>query len=257
MFRVTEFGKIRAGNFGTPFFYYEQCDSTNVIAEKLARQDCPEGTIVLANEQTAGKGRKGNEWFSPPDKNLYFSIILRPEMDRLKYIPYIACLSVIRAVLESGIYGDLKWPNDVVVNERKLCGFLVQTAIEEQELQFAVVGCGINVNTTEFPESLRSIATSVALETGRAEDRERLLASVLLELEKLYEKIKTAEWEEFAREVEEASSYIRDCPVKVIQDGRTIEGTTQGLDALGGLKLLTAKGEETVYAGEVLSCRRK
>lgn len=257
MFGVIEFARIRRGNFGTPLFYFEQVGSTNLIAEKLARDGAPEGSVVLANEQTLGKGRKGNAWFSPADKNLYFSLILRPETAWLKYIPYMACISVIRAISRLGVHGDLKWPNDVMVNDRKLCGFLIQTAIEEQRLQFAVVGGGINVNTTKFPHELQDVATSLALETGSAEDRELLLATVLLELEKLYEKIQSADWEDFALQVEGASTYIRDCPVKVIQEGRTIEGTTRGLDPFGGLKLLTAEGEETVYAGEVLSCRRK
>lgn len=257
MFFVAEFGRIRGGKFGNPLFYFETLESTNTTAEKLAREGCPEGTVVLANEQTGGKGRKGSAWFSPSDQNLYFSLVLRPDSASLKYLPYMACLSVQRAVSRLGIYADFKWPNDVLVEDRKLCGILIQTAIEEQRLQFAVVGFGINVNVHEFPESLQAHATSVALETGEPEDREPLLAFVLLEFERLYEKIDDTSWESFSAELESSSSYLRDCPVKVIQEGKTIEGITRGLDSHGGLRIETAEGKEVVYAGEVVSCRKK
>ncbi|HSP06016.1 MAG TPA: biotin--[acetyl-CoA-carboxylase] ligase [Acidobacteriota bacterium] len=257
MFSVADFETRRRSRFGNPLYYFEQLDSTNETADQLARQGCPEGTVVLANEQIRGKGRKGNIWFSPADQNLYFSLVLRPESASLKYLPYMVCLSVQQALGRSGVDADFKWPNDVVVRDRKLCGILTQTSMEEQKLQFAIAGCGINVNVLEFPGELRSIATSVAMEAGAPQSREALLASVLLEFERLYEKIDTIGWEEFSAELERASTYLRGCPVRIVHDGEALEGTTAGLDGYGGLKVLTAAGEKTVYAGEVVSCRKK
>lgn len=257
MFLVSDFESRRRGRFGNPLYYFEQLESTNETADQLAREGCPEGTVVLANEQTRGKGRKGNAWFSPADRNLYFSLVLRTAAASLKYLPYMACLSVQRALARSGVNADLKWPNDVVVRDRKLCGILIQTSMEDQKLQFAVTGCGINVNVMEFPEELRGAATSVALETGSVQPREALLASVLLEFERLYEKIDETAWEEFSAGLERSSTYLRGCQVKIMQDGEALEGTTAGLDGYGGLKIMTASGERTVYAGEVVSCRKK
>jgi BirA family biotin operon repressor/biotin-[acetyl-CoA-carboxylase] ligase len=257
VFSVSSFGRKRSGKFGNPIFYFDQIESTNDIAERLARQGCPEGAVILANEQTAGKGRKGNPWFSPPDLGLYFSLVLRPSSEALKFLPYVACLSVKEALGKLGIAADLKWPNDVVVRERKLAGILIQTAMEDQRLQFAVVGCGINVNVREFPDHLQETATSIVLESGALESREALLASALIEFENLYGKIDPAEWQAFAARLERASTYLSGCSVAVEQNGRIIEGVTRGLDGYGGLKIETPGGEEIVYSGEVVSCRKK
>lgn len=257
VFSVTDFESRRRGRFGAPLYYFEQLESTNITAEQLAREGCREGVVVLANGQTGGKGRKGNAWFSPAGLNLYFSLVLRPESSSLRYLPYVACLAVVRALSRYGVAADFKWPNDVVSGDRKLCGILIQTAMEEQRLQFAVVGCGINVNVLEFPGDLRGLATSVALEAGGEQPREALLASVLLEFERLYEKINAVDWEEFSAALERVSTYLRGCAVRVVENGETVEGTTCGLDSFGGLKILTPGGERTVYAGEVVSCRKK
>ena len=257
MFSVSDFESRRRGRFGAPLYYFEQLESTNVMAEQLAREGRPEGAVVLANEQTGGRGRKGNAWFSPADVNLYFSLVLRPGLPALRYLPYIACLSVQTALAHCGIAADFKWPNDLVVRDRKICGILIQTAMEEQRLKYAIAGSGINVNVLEFPEELRGLATSAALEAGSGLSREALLASVLLEFERLYEKIDATGWEEFSARLERTSTYLRGCPVKIVQDGETVEGTTGGLDPFGGLKVATAGGEKIVYAGEVVSCRKK
>jgi len=257
MFSVTGFQERRRSKLGDPIYYFEELESTNTTAELLAREGCPEGTMVLGNCQSAGRGRKGAGWFSPAGLNLYFSLVLRPDTASLRFLPYIASLAVQRALQQIGIDADLKWPNDVLVDERKICGILIQTAMEDGRLLFAVVGFGINVNVLEFPAELQDVATSVALHKGSAEPREALLASLLLEFERLYETIDSVSWPEFVAEMEASSSYLRDCPVRILQEGVSLEGTTKGLDSFGGLRIQTAKGEKTVYAGEVLSCRKK
>src|SRR5438046_2162717 len=110
MFDVAEFQKRRKGNLGKDLIYFETLDSTNATAEELAGQGAGEGIVVLANEQTAGRGRQDRTWFSPAAQNLYFSIILRPDSSRLHFLPFMAALSVIRAMRPLNIYADLKWP---------------------------------------------------------------------------------------------------------------------------------------------------
>ena len=258
MFDVAGFQKKRGGRFGQPLHYFEQLESTNTTADLLARQGCPEGTLVLANEQIAGKGRKGNAWFSPADLNLYLSLVLRPaDSGSLRFLAFMISLALQRSLNVIGIHSELKWPNDVLVSGRKIAGILIQTAMEEGRLQFAVVGCGVNVNVRSFPEEISETATSVAIEASREVSREDLLVSLLLEFERLYEKIDSAEWDEFASTVEQSSTFFRGCPVRILQEHDSFEGTTAGLDSFGGLRVQTSSGERIVYAGEVISCRKK
>lgn len=257
MFNVTDFERRRKGEFGKTLYYFEELESTNILALELAKENCPEGTVILANSQTAGKGRKGNFWFSPADTNLYFTIVLKPDRSRLHYIPFCSGLAVARALEIAGITADLKWPNDVLVNGRKIAGTLIETSIEQGNLQYAIVGCGINVNTREFPEEWRRVATSVFLERQKPLLREAFLASVLFELERLYGRIEEISWQELISEVEKHSSYFRDCEVKVKLQDEIVEGLSGGLDEFGGLIVNTAGGRKVVYAGEVLECRKK
>src|SRR3990172_52929 len=257
MFHVAEFQQKRTGRFGSELHYFEELESTNLFAGQLAREGSGEGTVVVANSQTQGRGRSGKFWFSPPDVNLYLSLILRPHAQQLKYLPFMAALAVIRVLRTYGLKPDLKWPNDVLVKEKKICGILIQTAMEENVMQFAVVGCGINVNSSHFPQELQRTATSIAGELGYTVSRESILAFFLLEFERLYEKIDTTSWEEFCPELERNSSYLRGCEVRVEQNGQSWEGETMGLDSYGGLVVETNKGRQVFYAGEIQSCRRR
>jgi len=140
VFDVQDFEKRRRRNFGKPLYYFETVRSTNSLAEELAREGASEGTLVIANEQTEGKGRKANSWYSPPDCNLYFSLILRPDATRLTYVPFLAGLAVVHAAKSHGLSADLKWPNDVLINEKKVCGILVQTVSDEKRSEERRVG---------------------------------------------------------------------------------------------------------------------
>jgi BirA family biotin operon repressor/biotin-[acetyl-CoA-carboxylase] ligase len=256
MFDVVEFQKLRKGSFGKDLYYFETLDSTNVTAGELAQQNVAEGTVVLANEQTGGKGRMDRSWFSPADLNLYFSLILRPASSRLHYIPFLAALSVHDTLQTLGVDADVKWPNDVLVGGKKLAGILMRTSTEQNALRYAILGIGINVNIPEFPPDLARTATSIALEMGGRVGRESVLASVLLEFERPYQTINDLEWTDLCSELERSSSYLRGCPVQVKEHDRFLEGRTAGLDKFGGLILETADGEKIVYAGDVESCRK-
>jgi BirA family biotin operon repressor/biotin-[acetyl-CoA-carboxylase] ligase len=257
MFNLADFHNSRRGEFGKDLYYFDQLESTNLTAETLAKNRYPEGTVVLANSQTHGRGRKGNAWYSPPDVNLYFSVVLRPQFDSVRYLPFFIALSVLNACEELQLPSDLKWPNDILINGKKTCGFLVQTAVEGQSLQYAIAGCGINVNLMEIPAGLKGSVTSIALEKGSPVAREPLLASILFHFGKLYEQIPTIHWDDFCSDLEKRSTFLRGCDVQVHQDGQTYTGITSGLDSYGGLLLKTGNGVKVFYAGEIEACRKK
>lgn len=257
MFDIPAFQKRRQSKFGSEIYYFHEIDSTNAFAEQLAREGCPEGTIVIADSQSAGRGRNKNQWHSPPSVNLYFSIVLRPDISCLNRLPFVCGLAIANTLKQQGLLADLKWPNDILINNKKISGVLVQTAVEENALLFAVAGFGLNINATEFPFDLQSSATSMTLETGTMFSRESILAAILFEFETLYQGITLTPWIEFAREVEIHSSYLNGCEVLIQQEGRVLHGITRGLDAQGGLILETENGNLAIYSGDVQACRKK
>jgi BirA family transcriptional regulator, biotin operon repressor / biotin---[acetyl-CoA-carboxylase] ligase len=257
MFNVTKFQNLRKGRFGSDLRFFEQVASTNLIAADLARENVPEGTVVLAESQTQGRGRNNHSWYSPPGVNLYFTIILYPPSERLHYLPYIVALSVSNSLNDLRIPCDLKWPNDILIDGKKVAGILIQTSMEENRLQFALSGIGINVNASNFPAEISSTAGSVRDRLGRDVERENLLASILSEFEQLYARISSMKWSDLAAMVSQHSSYVQGCEVQIEQQGKTIYGTTAGLDSMGGLIVRTESGTESFYTGEITSCRRR
>jgi BirA family biotin operon repressor/biotin-[acetyl-CoA-carboxylase] ligase len=254
MFNVAQFHHHRKSSLGSEFYYFDSLESTNKTAEQFAREGCIEGTVVLANQQTAGKGRKGNPWHSPADVNLYCSLVLRPPLSHLHYLPFISALAVARTLIDQGMQPDIKWPNDILVSARKVCGILIETAVEQSKVSSAIVGFGINVNGMEFPAELKSTAASVAQMKGSPVSRELLLALLLQHFEKLGD----SGWDDLIAEVEKHSSYIKNCRVTITApDGTVTEGMTAGLDSFGGLILEAGSERKTIYAGEVQECRRK
>jgi len=246
-------------NFFKPkILRYESLPSTNTEAARLAALGAEEGLAVVADEQTAGRGRLQRTWASPKGAGLYVSILLRPKMaqERWPLITFVASLAVSDALLEAcELATDIKWPNDVLASERKICGILAEV-IDTPEGRAIVVGIGINVTNQAFPEELSSKAISVAEATGQQRDRETLLSSLLRGLGRWYvllleenggEKI-IAEWT--AR-----SSYAEGKVVKVVNLDETLTGVTSGLEADGALRLETSTGTVSIRAGDVTSLR--
>jgi BirA family biotin operon repressor/biotin-[acetyl-CoA-carboxylase] ligase len=256
-FDVADFHHRRKGTFGVELFYFDEVDSTNRIAEGLAKQGYREATVVLANSQSKGRGRNSNIWFSPKGLNLYSTLILRPTKNHLQRLPFVAALAISRALGEYKLNADLKWPNDVLVNDRKIAGILLQSAMEGEALQYAIVGIGINVNVTDFPVELRDIATSVSIETRSTINREQFLANVLFEFEELYARMNVTSWDDFVEILHKHSSYLQSCHVEIKTSEGMKEGITAGLDPFGGLILKAAEGEIVIYSGEVQTCRKK
>jgi BirA family biotin operon repressor/biotin-[acetyl-CoA-carboxylase] ligase len=256
MFNIEDFQKSRQGTFGKELHHFAQLDSTNRVAEELARKGSAEGVLVVTDEQTTGRGRKGNAWYSPPDENLYFTLILRPFEARLHHVPFIAGLAIVRMLSRISIEAELKWPNDVLAGGKKISGLLIQTSIEQNRLQYALLGCGLNVNTHSFPGQLMEKATSIRILKGDGVLREHVLASLLFEFEQLYGRIQEMSWSDLCRQVESASSMVRNCEVVVQENGKTYQGITHGLDPFGGLIVQLPEGRRIFYAGDIQSCRK-
>ncbi len=241
---------------GKKIYYYPSLASTNDLAKDLARSGSEEGTLVVAEEQTGGKGRLGRTWHSPPYKGLLFSLILRPAVEPrvVAQVTMVAAVALACAVKKtSGVPCGIKWPNDLLAGSRKFGGILTELSAEMDRVSFLVVGAGINVNQEEgdFPPSISNAATSLKLETGRHVDRVRLLKTSLCELERWY----TAWLAEgflpiLARWKELTVSLNR--PVAVHSPGGVIEGWAEDVDEDGALVLRTASGEiKRFVSGEV------
>lgn len=172
---------------GQHLYYYSKLSSTMNIAKQKARQQAAEGTVVMAVEQTSGRGRLGRKWISP-EGNLALSIILKPTIDILPQLIMIASLAVIRAIKKTtGVEAEIKWPNDVLIRGKKVCGILIENEIRQDRVCFAIVGIGINIalDPSTTPE-ISSVATSLSYESGRKVDKEKVTIALCNELEHLY-----------------------------------------------------------------------
>ncbi len=236
---------------GRQIFHHDSLGSTMDEARKLAEQDAPEGTVVIAEEQTAGRGRFNRAWVSPYGQNLSFSVLLRPAPAQLPSMNMAATLAVARAVASvTGLETAVKWPNDVRIDERKISGILIETAIEAREVKYAIVGIGVNVNmdTSRFPE-IASLATSVFSETGHKADRTEVLRLVLKNFDDLYRTVKaggslTQDWAAILETLGRT--------VQVRWLDQVVEGTAEAIDEQGNLILKRPDGSTfTAVAGEV------
>ncbi len=216
-------------------------------AARLAAKGCPHGTAVVADEQTAGIGRHGHSWHSEPRAGLYVSVVLRmPETSPILTLALgLATVDAIRST--SGVVCDLRWPNDVLVSDKKVAGILVQMADSA-----AIAGIGINVNHLAFPPELAALATSLRIQAGREFDREILLESLLAAIDDCCEILRSGGNASLLKMFSTASSYASGKRVKVDLGGRTIEGITVGLDDGGFLRVRLPDGTvETILAGGV------
>ena len=180
---------LQPGSFGLPLHFFKTIDSTNDYAKKIAARGEPEGTLVISEEQTAGRGRMGRSWISPPGTGLWLSLILRPtfipsQAPLLTSLAAVAVAGAIRRV--TGLSAGIKWPNDIIINDRKAAGILIELSAGERFVKYLIVGIGINVNTEDFPEEIRERATSLHICSERKISRMEILISVLRELERLY-----------------------------------------------------------------------
>ena len=246
----------RVTKLSTTIIRRDAVGSTNTEAARLAATGAPEGTCVVAREQTAGRGRFERQWVSPKDAGLYFSIVLRPELE-LKSFPLITLMAslAVRDALEiaAGIRSDIKWPNDVLVNDRKLCGILAETV----ESRTVILGIGINLRTNSIPAELADVATSIESITGKVPELERLLETLTDTLATRYEMLLSKNGDRvIVEEWQRASSYARGKHVRVSHVGEELHGITRGLESDGALRLETSDGRiEIIRAGDVTAVR--
>ena len=246
-------------SFRTSILHFDSIDSTNLEAIRRARSGAPEGTCIVAREQTAGRGRLDRAWQSPKDAGLYLSVLLRPtlELQQWPLITLMAAVAVRTALQKAcGLQADIKWPNDICVNERKLCGILAE-AIETPSGAAVVLGIGINLIRTATLGELRATAISIEEANGEQPDVDALRQTLLDTIAADYEVVQTAGGaEHLIREWSAASSYAFDRHVRVTLDRESFIGTTRGLDNDGALRVETADGNlRIVRAGDVTSVR--
>ena len=231
---------------------FESLPSTNTELARLASEGAAEGVSIVADEQTAGRGRLQRAWSSPKGAGLYFSILLRPEVPQNQWplITFMAALAVGDALQEAcGLQTDIKWPNDILSGDRKICGILAE-AIDSPSGRAVILGIGINLTQNAFPPELAEVATSVSEATGRTPDREQILAALADALSRWYSVL-----EQPGRIVDawsNRSSYAIGKLVQVSNGDDVWQGTTCGVEPDGALRLRTSSGEiKLVRAGDV------
>ncbi len=244
--------------FANNIHLFPTIDSTNTYAMREGANGAPHGSVYIAEEQTAGRGRSDHTWHSEPHAGLYVSILLRPHMtpaDAL-WLSLATGLAVQRAVENvTALVADIRWPNDLLFGSRKFGGILTEMNAEATRVRYAVVGIGINVNHSQFPPELRQVATSLRMESDRITSRQDLLVALLQALHE--EMTGLLEADTFAKatrsileRIEQKSSWIRGKRVSVDEAGG-YTGVTAGLDARGFLRVETDTGIRTVLSGGV------
>jgi BirA family transcriptional regulator, biotin operon repressor / biotin---[acetyl-CoA-carboxylase] ligase len=242
--------------FGKHIHHYYKIESTNTAAMAAGSAGAPEGSVFLAEQQTAGRGRGANYWHSERSSGIYCSALLRPALppSDVLILSLAAGLAVYSAVqeIDSRVVPDLKWPNDVLIDGKKLCGILTEMNAEVTRVRYVVVGIGINVNQSSFPADLRAGATSLRLATGTEWSRVELCTALLKSLDQEYRILleDTDAAISIVRRFQERSSSARGQNVEIEENG-SCKGVTEGLDSRGFLQVRTAEGVRTVLSGTV------
>lgn len=242
----------RLGVFARGITWYAEVTSTSDVAATLAEQGAPEGAVVAANAQSAGRGRHGRQWLSPPDAGLYFSVVLRPAPQTAMLLTMAAGLAVadgIRAA--SGLIARIKWPNDIYTEGRKLAGILAEAGSSGAGIQHVVLGIGVNVGPSRYPAQLAGRASSLEAELGRPIDRGLVLVECLAALAAVYGDLQRGEsaavldaWRERA-----AATFGR--PVEWDAGGALLRGIAENVDDSGALLVRTPHGIQRIISGQV------
>lgn len=240
---------------GKEIVYKETTGSTNADVRRMAEDDAENGLLVVADAQTSGKGRRGRQWESEKGTNLYFSMLLKPDIapDKASMITLVAAYSVAKVIEKNtGLDAKIKWPNDIVVGKKKVCGILTEMSMERDYIHHIVVGIGINVNEEEFPDEIRDMATSLKKEVGRIVSRANLLCDILLQFEKDYSAFLAAE--DLKPFIDDYNKMLvnKGALVKVLDPKGEFSGIAGGINEEGMLIVFKENGQiEKVYAGEV------
>jgi BirA family transcriptional regulator, biotin operon repressor / biotin---[acetyl-CoA-carboxylase] ligase len=257
--------------YGTPFarriYHFFKTDSTNSVAMRLGEAGEPHGAIVLAEEQTAGRGRAGRAWTSEKSAGIYCSILLRPPIppSHAPLLTLLAGLAARDAAAEDlDTLPDIRWPNDLIINNvrhagggrngsRKFCGILTEMHAEPDRIHYAVVGVGINVNQTKMPEAIEDVATSLRMETDKFHSRLELLIRLLRHLDRYYNQFLAEGARPILWRFAQVSSYFEGKRVRITTATETFTGVTAGLESSGVLRVARddGRGVEPVLSGDV------
>ena len=240
---------------GRKVIFLEETDSTNVRARILAEEGLGHGALVVADNQVGGKGRRGRSWHSPKGTSIAMSLILKPDLEAQKasMLTLVQAMVVAKAVEEiCGLEAQIKWPNDILVNEKKVCGILTEMNLEMMDISSIVIGTGINVNQEEFPQDISEIATSLKIEKKRSQSRADLIERICELFEEYFEKF---------METKDLSAILEEYNSRLISQGRMVKvldpkgeycAEALGINELGELQVQRTNGEiVNVYAGEV------
>ncbi len=240
---------------GRNLFCLDTVDSTNDYIKKLAEDGAPHGTLAVADYQSGGKGRRGRSWVTPHGTAIAMSILVRPTLapEKASMMTLVAGMAVARSVKEvTGLDVKIKWPNDVVIDGKKISGTLTEMSMELGAIHYIVIGTGINANVTEFPDEIKDTATSLILEKGEKVDRAAIICAYMEAFEDFYDRFMEYGDMTLLREDYQELLVNQDKAVRVLEPGHEYTGIARGIDEMGQLLVEKEDGSVVkVYAGEV------
>lgn len=239
---------------GTEICYFDVTDSTNTQAKSLGEGDAPNGTLVVAEKQESGRGRRGRSFESPAGTGIFMTLLLRPEIEpqNASMLTLVSALAVAKGIEHMvDLPVQIKWPNDIVINGKKVCGILTEMSAQMDYVNYIVIGIGINVGNEEFPEEIKDVATSIYLESGKHVNRAMLIEKIWEEFEDYYELYEKTQ--DLSSLVKEYDSYLvnRGQKVRVLDSKEPYEGKAMGITDRGELIVDTWEARRLVSAGEV------
>ena len=239
---------------GTEICYFDVTDSTNTQAKSLGEGDAPNGTLVVAGKQESGRGRRGRSFESPAGTGIFMTLLLRPEIEpqNASMLTLVSALAVAKGIEHMvDLPVQIKWPNDIVINVKNVCGILTEMSAQMDYVNYIVIGIGINVGNEEFPEEIKDVATSIYLESGKHVNRAMLIEKIWEEFEDYYELYEKTQ--DLSSLVKEYDSYLvnRGQKVRVLDSKEPYEGKAMGITDRGELIVDTWEARRLVSAGEV------
>ncbi len=245
---------LRTQFLGKRIYSFDSIDSTNTFARTLKEDECPNGTLIVADEQTAGKGRQGRQWQSQKGKNLLFTVVTRPLFvhEKVRVIPFGAALAAADGIeQETKSAVECKWPNDLLIDGKKVAGMLIETTTQNDAVMNVILGIGINVNQTEFADDIKEKATSLKLHSQQDVDRVRLLCAVLAELEYRFEQLRHFSPQTLLDEWKQRATMLGS-EITLVEHRTSIKARAMDVAPNGALVIEEMNGmRREVFAGDV------
>ena len=245
--------KNKKRHFGEYFVWKEEIDSTNEEAKRLYLEGAPHGTVVAAKRQTKGKGRLGRVWESPEGDNIYLSVLLRPKFgpERASMLTLVTALAAAEVLEEEGAFCQIKWPNDLVLNRKKICGILTEMSVYSEGISYVIVGIGVNVNQETFPKEIAHMAGSLKTELNREIESQKIRNSLLERLEKYYNRFEQEGNLGFLLEDYNSRLINIGQQVQILSGEERMVCISQGIDKEGALLVRDGEQIRRIISGEV------